>query len=366
MPSIFGSRFAPWVQKRWYPAWWLKHEFDTDAAAPLGSPYTGSGAGALVVVDANSKLSASGGKLLFATGGSASGNPAIFGAQQTRTAGRGFVGILNRSAADFEFGWTDAQSGTTLKDALRFNATVNVIRDNGTVVDMGIAITGSPMYFAFIQRTAGFWAFFKGVGFPVWRLLWIGTGSTANYYPGAMVQNTTTVVNIDTMRGCDFGAPFDTDYGFATQRLSGARAANDVIVHNADFFAEWVQTTLPSSGNTDIRFRVVDSSNYIQALVSSTGALTLNTVTAGTPTQIATSAAAVAAGNRVVVSMDGSTIRSYAASVAKATGTGSSFTTQPNGVISALGTGGAVSDLCTWPIYPSSEMMQMLNMAVLS
>lgn len=366
MPYLRGTRQNNLPTKTWNPTFWLRDDFSIDVAAPLGTRVCEPGPGSMTYTDTNSKASVVGGKASFATGGaSATGNPGAWGSQQTRLTGRAVVAALTQSAQNFELGWDSDQAGS-LYDCLRLNTSGSAIRDAGTAIDIGLILTGGPFYFALIQRTTGFWAFVKGSGLPSWKLAWIGVTSSGNLYPSMGIASTTFVGNVDTLRGVDLPAPFDSDYGFVTQRLSGARAANDVIAHDANFFAEWTQTALPASGNTDIRFRVVDANNYLQALVSSTGALTLNAVVAGTPSQIATSAAAVAAGNRVSITMDGSTIRSYVGVTPKATGTSANFASQSDGVVSALGTSAAISDLITWPLYPNSLMMQMLNQAVLS
>lgn len=364
MPVIRGPLSIPFSPKPWYPVWWLKHDFDLDAAAPLGSPYTGNGTGALVVADTNNKLSASGGKAVFATGGSGASNPSVWGAQQTRVTGRTVLGILTQLSQNFEFGWDSDQAGTTSYDVLRLNTSGSAIRMAGTAVDIGLILTGGPYFFALAQRSTGFWAFVRGSGIPSWKLVWVSATGTGNLYPTLQVGGTTTVANVDTFRGVDLGYPFTTDYGFATQRLSGARAANDPIIHDPNFIVEWTQTTIPSSGNTDLRFRMVDASNYIQVLVSSANALTINSVVAGVTTQIDTAASAVFAGSRVIVAMDGATLRSHTVTTLRASGTSSSFVGQSDGIISSLGTGGAVSDLITWPIYANSGMSQMLNMAL--
>jgi hypothetical protein len=362
MPYLRGSRLGNLPTKTWYPTFWLKHDFNVDTAAPIAS-YIGDGLGTLTISDTNSKFSVLGGKALFATGGaSASGNPGAWAAQQTRLAGRAVLGIITSSASNFEIGWDSDQSGT-LWDAIRIQGSGTAIRDGGTAVDIGLSLTGGPFLVAVVQRAAGFWAFLRGAGFPNWVLEWVGVTTTGNLYPSMAVNSTTFVGNVDTLRGVDLPAPLDSDYGFATQRLSGARAANDVFIHEPNIFLEWKQTTLPASGNTDIRFRVVDANNYLQATVSSTGALTINEVLAGTPTQLFTSAAAVAANNRVSITADGSAIRAYVGVVTKGSGTSTNFLDASSGLISALGTSGAVSDLISWPRYAPQQVATLLNMA---
>lgn len=365
MPSSIGTRRRLFPAKNCYPTWWLRDDFLTDAAAPLSSPRTCEpGPGTLTILDANSKQSISDGKVVYASGGFTAGNPGMWGSQQTRTIGRAVVAIMNQTAQNYEIGWDNDQAATAPHDSIRINATGQTIRDGGTLVDIGTTFTGGPYFIAVIQRSAGFWAFLRGQALFGWKLMWVGVTSTANLYPASMISTTTFTGNVDTLRGVDFPTPFDSDYGFATQRLSGARAANDAIIHEPNMILEWVQTTLPASGTTDIRFRQSDTTNYLQATVDSTGALTLNAVVAGSPTQIGTSAAAVAAGNRVIVTADGSTLRAYVGVVNKISGTNTNFTGQTSGVISALGTSGAVSNLVTWPMYATPIMAQMFNMAL--
>ena len=146
-------------------------------------------------------------------------------------------------------------------------------------------------------------------------------------------------------------APFNTEWALVTQRLAGARAANDTFTHTANALIEFTMTTRPSSGSIDLRFCQQDATNYWQVTIDSAGALTLNEVVAGTPTSRATKTGVsngahveiIADGTLIGVAVNGSGSEScyYNAAV--------NFRSSTSGVLSSLGTGGAVSDLITWP-----------------
>lgn len=164
----------------------------------------------------------------------------------------------------------------------------------------------------------------------------------------------------DYMRIAQLAGPWASDYGIATTRLAGARAAADAFTHEANaLWLEFMLTTLPSSGSITIDFRKQDANNYWQLEVTSAAAFNLNEVVAGTPTTRAT-IASNANGDRLMCVMDGANARvmrtrAGAGNSATVYASVSTFTTQTTGVISSLGTGGAISDLITWPRIITGE-----------
>jgi hypothetical protein len=169
-----------------------------------------------------------------------------------------------------------------------------------------------------------------------------------------------------SMRVTQLGGPWASDYGIATTRLAGARSVNDTFTHEAGaMWIDFMLTTLPSSGNITIDFRKQDANNYWQLNVSSAGVFALVEVVAGAPTTRA-STTSVANGDRLLCVMDGAQARlvryrTGAAANSTVYDSVATFTTQTSGVVSSLGTGGAISDLVAWPRVLSGDALAWVN-----
>jgi hypothetical protein len=182
--------------------------------------------------------------------------------------------------------------------------------------------------------------------------LWVTNVETQQNLWGHLANNNSVGTWGDYRIVSQLGAPLNSDYGIATQRLV-TPAASTAFTHTADAHIEFTVTTLPSASTIDLRFRQQDASNYWQVTISSTGALTLNEVVAGTPTQRATAAAAVANGNRVYLVLNGSTLKAWSNNVLKWTyASASGFATATSGLLNSLGTGGVLSEAISWPMLP--------------
>lgn len=337
-----------------------KFKFTTDQAAPLASPYTEGGAvGSLTLTDTGNKLSISGGTLRVAAATVNWTDPRAVGTGLTRQAGRAllFTGQVDTdSNAQWMVGWATGTGGGTaaLVHAWYIGNTVSLgpLYWFGTanLSSLSSALSlGTAYEVAVVLRSTGAFLLQKVSG--VWTLLWVDPStSTATMYPTTATGGNALAARLALPRVADLPAPWNGDYGIATQRLAGARSAGDTGAHTANCLLDWTETTIPSAGTTDFRFRVQDASNYWQLTISSTGALTLNEVVAGTPTSRGSSAAAVANGNRVVVVADGSTIKVYVANTSKITyASASNFATATSFSLTALGTSGAISDIVAWP-----------------
>jgi hypothetical protein len=323
-----------------------------------------SAVGSLTLVQTDGQFSTSGGKLNFpAQTTPAWGDQVINGAALARTSGRAFFVTVTFStgSSSWEFGWANNPVGidpTSIFDhGINFSGPIYLYaRDAaiGAQADLGATFAGATTYnLAAVLRSTGAFLLIKGGAYSTWTLLWVeATVNTATTSPA--VTNYADAGTLDDLRVVDLPAPWNTDYGIATTRLAGARSPGDTFTHTADCLVEITDTTRPSASNLDLRFRQQDASNYWQVTVDSTGALTLNEVVAGTPTQRGTAAAAVANGNRVIVLAVGSTIRVYSANVLKITySSASNFAAATSGVLTALGTSGVVNDLVAWPRNPT-------------
>lgn len=125
-------------------------------------------------------------------------------------------------------------------------------------------------------------------------------------------------------------------------------AVGDVFRHNADGQITFFMGALPSSGTTIIEFRTKDSNNKWQITISSTGALVLQEVIAGSPSTIATVAGAVAANTWNHIMLSNQTITIYTSGVLRIThATAVNFKTETAGKLAALGTSSTVLQICS-------------------
>lgn len=187
-------------------------------------------------------------------------------------------------------------------------------------------------------------------------------GNTATLYPsvGQPAPNRHTP-RLDYFRVARLaGGWWDDDYGIWTTRLAGARSVGNTFTHEAsNFWCEFMLTTLPGSGSIEIDIRRQDANNKWQLQVTSAGAFNLIEVVAGSPATQATVASNLA-GDRLMCVMDGSQARllrwrSGATAQSGIYSSVATFTTQTQGEIISLGTGGAISDLETYPcIIPAA------------
>ena len=158
------------------------------------------------------------------------------------------------------------------------------------------------------------------------------------------------------------GPPWDTDYGIATDRLAGARTAGDTFEHEADCLIEAEIDTIPSSDQIELRFRIQDANNYWRVTIDSSGNIDLDEVVSGSPTQRGTSAGVISNSDRIVIIADDETIKVYEANNLRITYTSAAnFKTATSGELETEGTGGAVSDIVSWPRALSGAALAALE-----
>lgn len=343
----------------------LRDDFTTAASAPLTSPRTcDPGPGTLTITDTNNKLSTSSGNLAFATGGVGVGDPGAWGAQRTRVMGLAVVAKVSTTASGVEVGWDNAQSGA-IQCGLRIANLSNMIRDGGNLIGAETPAHSTAYSLAAVLRPNGWMGFVKGGVLSEWSTVWISLTDSGDFYPALVAHGATSIAVADTFRVLQLPAPYATDYGIATQRLSGSQSAGQTFTHEANCVLEFTDTTRPSASNLDFRFRRQDSTNYWQVTINSSGDFTLNEVVAGTPTQRQTAAGVVTSGHRIVIVADSTTIKGYSNATLRWTHpTASNFATATAGELTALGTSGVVSDVVAWPRVLSGAAASILDLAV--
>lgn len=361
-----SSRVMRKAGNRRNPVFTWRDLFSTDVAAGSVNATTSTdGKATRTVTDTESKLSISGGSLVLAPKTSAAyGDPYIrWGSALARAAGLAMIIDVEKvnTSTIFQAGWDSNTSGqvsqwvgvnngyVTTFDVASFNlADISAVTYKLAVVLSAAAVGG------------GAYIFIKGGAFNRWTLLWINRVTTSATINPA-IANYTSVDKIRQVQVCSLPAPFNVDNGLATQLLAGARSQGDAFIHEADCLIGWTVTTL--ANGQQVTFRKQDATNYWRLDAAADGSIALQEVVDGSATSRGTGAASsIANGQRLVVIADGATIKVVANGVVKITYTSAAnFATATDGSVLALGTGGAIADLVSWPRVPGSICQTILN-----
>lgn len=347
----------------------LKDEFTTNAGAPLASPRTAEpGPGTETLVQTDGQFSIASNKLVFpAQSTPVWGDQKLYAASLARLTGRTLLMSEFRISAfgsnGAMLGWaiTAAETFPTLAPSF-FVQSGNIIHAWSNGLNAGTLVINTDYSVAVMLRSSGGYLFVKGGIYTDWTLLWVHTtGTNTPLFP--MFTNQTAAGSLDNLRVTDLPAPFDTDYGLATDRKAGSVAAGTTFVHEANCLIEFTVTTMPTSADILLDFRRQDVNNCWQARVFSNGSFILNEIVAGVTTQRAnTGGGFVSAGLRLVIIADGTSIKCYINNVLRVTwATASTFQTMTAGVVRTIDVGGSVSDIVTWPRTLSGTALAALG-----
>lgn len=336
----------------------FRDDFLTDEAAPMVTPRVAEpGPGTLTINDGDNIASINDGDLIV--NGVTTGAVGISNSVSARSPGlvcyiqsRRHVGILwNRNGwsttgamdvgnMEFVFWWG---TGTELRASVGNTHLPRLHTASSNTEDTDIFIS---------LRSSGCFAVVNG------KLVWVDDAeNTASLYAQmGVAQAVAGGVDMSwgTLRVSQLPAPWNTDYGIATDRHAGSVDAGQTFTHEADCLIEFTATTVPSADNIDVFFRAQDSSNYWIARITSGGALDLIEVVAGTPTSRG-SGGTVTGGDRIVIICDDETITGYVDNAyvdnvqAWSYSSAANFKSETAGELDSLGTDGAISDLVTWP-----------------
>lgn len=333
----------------------LLDRFTTNASAPLSSPRTCEpGPGTLTIADTGNRLSISGSKLIFTGSTSGGTDPRLTGPSQARLAGRAIISTLNCVlTGEILFGWATDALGTNLsyRQYLRSSGTAGLVDvwESGLVGQAtGTLAASTDTRFACIMRSTGMFYVLGN------KLQWVGVSGSGALYPVMTYWFGITGQILDDFRVIDLSAvnsAWATDYGIATTRLAGARSAGDTFTHTANCLIEWTTTTLDGSASHIIGFRRQDATNYWWVQVNSSGAFNLWEQIAGVNNlRGSTGGGTVTNGHRIVMVLDGTTIKGYSNNVLRWTySSASNFALSTAGVVIQLGAAGVLSDLVAWP-----------------
>lgn len=346
----------------------IRDEFITARAAGAvnGTPAE-PGPGTRVVTDTGSFAPIVGGEFTT-TDVAGNGDPGLWYAAQIRATGLTALMAVNCNKRIY-VGWDDAQANIATFSAALVQDTNLYFMNRGANSGPIVTIVNATDYEVAVPlRTAGSFVLIRGGAWVDWTLMWISnTDVTAAPFPAYTTMALgADIHSLDYFRVAQLAAPWDTDYGIATQRLAGARAPGDTFVHEADCHIEFECTTLPGGGQIELWFRIQDALNYWAVTVNAAGDLELDEVVAGVTTQQGVALATIVNGDRIVIIAAGTTIRVFEGTPDGQTRRiivvgAVNFQTETDGELDTEGAGGAVSDIISWPRYMSSAALAELN-----
>jgi hypothetical protein len=343
--------------------------FTTDrAVGAVNGSACEPGPGNRVGVDTESKMTINGDNLVFAGGKAVpvTGDPGYWGPVTARASGRALkMKFTHPGVGSYNVGF-DINTTTGLTD--NFIAFTNNAMYERGAVDLGSLSGAGDVTLWIILATVGSHYVISGPGFTNPTRIWVDhTRNTASIYPALSNNNADPL--LDGLGIFDLPAPWNDLYGTVTRRIAGVVVAGTPFAHEANCLIDFTCPTLPSGGVIDLRFRQQDSTNYWQVTVGSTGGLVLNEVSNGTPTQRGISAGVIVNGDIIRVIANGTIIKIYEGASSAPNNlritynSAASFQTATAGILSALGTGGSVSDLLSWPYTVSGLAQGILNRA---
>lgn len=327
----------------------LRDEFTTARAdGSVNGTAAEPGPGTRAVATANGGTVAIAGDDLQLVGGATSYNDANFSLTPSFARAAGVLVLitdLEVSNVDAAYIGVDGDQSVQYDDSC-WNMSGNRLRPQAIDTD---GLSGGTHTVAIVLRATGAWYLRKNGA--DWDVLWVtGVGGDNPLYVGA-TQYAASPMDIGGIRVAQLGAPWNaSDTGIATQVLAGARAPGDTFTHEGNCLIEFTVGTVPAALQIELRFRVQDATNYWQVTIDSAGNLDLDEVVAGVVTQRGTAADVITNGDRIVIVADGTTIKVYEANTLRiAYAAAANFATETDGELETEGTGGAVTEIISWP-----------------
>lgn len=331
--------------------------FTTDrSAGSVDGTAAEPGPGTRDVIDtAGTGVSIVSSELTIAAGAASIGDPAIGWDLITRAEGVALYIEDFRPIDDVRLtmGWHSAVGGQA---SIRREATA--LRPFNSSLIIALWPATADYRIIQIMRSSGYYFLLKEGG--DWKLLWINDTITGDQYP-TISQYNSTDCTVEAVKVAQLGGNWSLANGIRVDNLAGSRSASDTFTHEADCIIRATIDTLPASGVIEFRLREQDASNYWRVTIDSTGVATLDEVVSSTPTNRLTTSAVFVNGEQLVIIADDETINifdeqqrrgSYVSAV--------TFKTETSGQLASLGTGGAVSDIETWPrILSGGDLAQI-------
>ena len=345
----------------WRPTFLLRDDFTVTEAAPMVTPRICDGVGSLVITDTLSKVSISGGRLTFVTGGAAGGDPGLWGALQTRSSGLAIIVEGTHTSGILHVGWDSNQVGFSPDSIVFASNTAIFSRANSVSVATGAIVAATPYFLAAILRGTGCLYLIKGGVYTSWTLLYVGHIGTDNRYPIVAVGGTTAVSSVGWVRSVQLPSPFTSDYGIATQRTA-APGVDATIASEANALIEFTWTAVAAETVELSTRRTDDNDRWIVRGSQSGSTVKLIEVVGGVETERGSAAQTWTATTayRIIVGQDGANMRVYVADVFKFAYASAST----NATATGVKTNKAGTDLISWPRTIPTAATALLDVAV--
>lgn len=274
-----------------------------DQSAPLTSPL-GTPAvevGELFVSDTiNATSITSGAAQIVAASGAGSSMPTIYTGTFARAAGlAAFVRCMNTVAAS-SVGWSVNTSVSLNVAAFYLNTTAPTYRMEARPAIQSVGVTPDNGYFdlAIVLRTSGA-AYYSCAES---KLLWIderANDTPLRFVAGTIVSSIN--LSIDELGIRQLPAPFDTDYGIASQNVASPVSGTSYTT-TADAITDLTLTAPnPLADQAGYRYRYTDDDNCWHSHFNSAGAYRLDSVAASVATNRINVAAVIAAAATVTM-----------------------------------------------------------------
>lgn len=339
----------------------LRDDFLVDAVAPLTSPRTADpGPGTLTLTDASNKLSVSGNKLQIASKTTDFTDPRAFDIARSYLTGRTIIVKINYGGSVTGFGTLIGYSADGAawpgNAGIGNNGGLWRVSANANVSDVGAVSTNTEYTVAVIQRTGSALFIVNG------KLLWVlASQATGSWLAGVGSGQQAGANSIDFIRVLDLPAPFDTDYGLATQRIASP-IANDTIVSQANAVIEHTWTAVTGETLELSTRRTDDNNRWIVRGDQAGSTVKLIEVVAGVETERASAAQTWTntTAYRVMVIQDDNIIRVYVANALKWTYSSASF----NNTATGIKTNKAGTNLIAWPRTLTGAAAALLDASI--
>ena len=237
-------------------AYLINDTFTTDrAAGAVNGTLAEPGPGRRTVTDTNGKLTLASGAAAFATGGVGNGDPGLWYAAQSRSAGLLCVGEFSHSAGGVEIGWDSTPVGGPT-DSVRINGTSLQVRAvSGTALVVGAVTTATAYRIAVVIRATGAFYFIKGGAFTNWTLLYVGATGTYSPIPSVVATGNTSVATVNYFRvpaarwlpvplvSDGFGSAFVSSDGLGhAEGIAGGIGAGGSVVAWSQLVGTWASS----------------------------------------------------------------------------------------------------------------------------
>lgn len=194
--STFDTDLTSWTE---IPNYILNDKFDTDTPAGSINGSQASPTGGLrTATDTNSKMSISGGKLNFATGGFGTYDPRISYPSLNREQGRAIITELTVTGFGLETGYGINSTSTPM--GILVDSAILYSRSTGYTPNVGSFQFGTTYTVASVMRNSGMFNFIKGGTFTDWTLIDTHTIGNVALNPWISYRSTITVGSVEYIR----------------------------------------------------------------------------------------------------------------------------------------------------------------------